>query len=122
MSKLSFVRDARINNDLPRPEILVHPHLDLASQLGVTVERISETIRIATLGDLDQNSAKFSLSDRQVPIRVSLIEDSRKSLSTLENLPVPTSSGITVPLKAIAASTFGECPSRVRRYNQNSRL
>src|SRR5213082_654536 len=31
MSKLSFVRDARINNDLPRPEILVHPHLDLAS-------------------------------------------------------------------------------------------
>src|SRR3989440_562475 len=64
MSRLSFVRDARINNDLPRPEILVHPHLDLASQLGVTVERISETIRIATLGDLDQNSAKFSLSDR----------------------------------------------------------
>src|SRR3989475_71293 len=98
MGALPFVRDARINNDLPRPEILIHPHLDLASQLGVTVERISETIRIATLGDLDQNSAKFSLSDRQVPIRVSLIEDSRKSLSTLEKLPVPTSSGSTVPL------------------------
>ena len=55
----------------------IQPHLDLAAQLGVTVASISETIRIATLGDLDQNSAKFSLADRQVPIRVSLIEDTR---------------------------------------------
>jgi hydrophobe/amphiphile efflux-1 (HAE1) family protein len=122
MATLPFVRDARINNDLPRPEILIHPHLDLASQLGVTVESISETIRIATLGDLDQNSAKFSLSDRQVPIRVSLLEDSRKSLSTLENLPVPTSSGSSVPLKAVADISFGEGPTRVRRYNQSRRL
>ena len=122
MATLPFVRDARINNDLPRPEILIHPHLDLASQLGVTVETISDTIRIATLGDLDQNSAKFSLADRQVPIRVSLTEDSRKSLSTLENLPVPTSKGGTVPLKAVADITFGEGPTRVRRYNQSRRL
>jgi hydrophobe/amphiphile efflux-1 (HAE1) family protein len=122
MGTLSFVRDARINNDLPRPEILIHPHLDLASQLGVTVERISETIRIATLGELDQNSAKFSLADRQVPIRVSLLEESRKSLSTLENLPVPTATGGTVPLKAVADISFGEGPTRVRRYNQSRRL
>ncbi len=122
MATLPFVRDARINNDLPRPEILIHPHLDLASQLGVTVESISDTIRIATLGDLDQNSAKFSLADRQVPIRVSLTEDSRKSLSTLENLPVPTSKGSTVPLKAVADISFGEGPTRVRRYNQTRRL
>jgi hydrophobe/amphiphile efflux-1 (HAE1) family protein len=122
MSTLPFIRDARINNDLPRPEILIHPHLDLASQLGVTVESISETIRIATIGDLDQNSAKFSLADRQVPIRVSLLEDTRKSLTTLENLPVPTSSGSTVPLKAVADISFGEGPTRVRRYNQSRRL
>src|SRR5204863_7459802 len=99
----------------------VHPHLDLASQLGVTVERISETIRIATLGDLDQNSAKFSLADRQVPIRVSLLEESRKSLTTLENLPVPTACGGTVRLTAVADISFGEGPTRVRRYNQSRR-
>ncbi len=122
MSRLPFIRDARINNDLPRPEILVHPHLDLASQLGVTVQSISETIRIATLGELDQNSAKFSLADRQVPIRVSLLESSRKSLATLQDLPVPTASGGTVPLKAVADISFGEGPTRVRRYNQSRRL
>ena len=83
----------RINGDLPRPEIVVHPRLDIAAQLGVSVQSISQTIRIATSGDLPQNGAKFSLSDRQIPIRVSLIESARRDLTTLENLPVPTTSG-----------------------------
>ena len=39
---------------------------------GVTTAALSQTIRIATQGEIDQNSAKFSLSDRQIPIRVSL--------------------------------------------------
>ena len=90
------IRTPRINGDMPRPEIVVHPHLDLAAQLGVSVQSISETIRIATLGDLPQNGAKFSLSDRTIPIRVSLPEKSRTDLATLENLPVPTSSGAPV--------------------------
>lgn len=122
MRELPVLRDARINGDMQRPEIVVRPHLDLAAQLGVTVSSISQTIRIATLGDLDENSAKFSLSDRQVPIRVSLIEDTRRDLTTLENLPVPTATGGTVPLKSVADITFGEGPTRVRRYNQMRRV
>jgi multidrug efflux pump subunit AcrB len=122
MRALPILRDAGIDGDMPRPEILIRPHLDLASQLGVTVASLSETIRIATLGDLDQNSAKFSLADRQVPIRVSLAEDSRRDLTTLENLPVPTAGGGAVPLKAVAEITFGQGPTRVRRYNQERRL
>jgi hydrophobe/amphiphile efflux-1 (HAE1) family protein len=122
MRQLPMLRDAGIDGDMPRPEILIHPHLDLASQLGVTVASLSETIRIATLGELDQNSAKFSVAGRQVPIRVSLAEDTRRDLSTLENLPVPTASGGAVPLKSVADITFGQGPTRVRRYNQARRL
>jgi hydrophobe/amphiphile efflux-1 (HAE1) family protein len=122
MRALPQLRDARINGDLQRPEILIRPRLDLAAQMGVTVASIGQTIRIATLGDLDENSAKFSLSDRQVPIRVSLLEETRRDLSTLENLPVPTSSGGTVPLKAVADITFGQGPTKVRRYNQSRRI
>ena len=122
MRQLPMLRDAGIDGDMPRPEILIHPHLDLASQLGVTVASLSETIRIATLGELDQNSAKFSVAGRQVPIRVSLAEDTRRDLSTLENLPVPTAAGGAVPLKSVADITFGQGPTRVRRYNQARRL
>jgi multidrug efflux pump subunit AcrB len=122
MRSLSEIREPRIRGDLPRPEIVVHPRLDIAAQLGVSVQNISETIRIATLGDLPQNGAKFSLSDRQIPIRVSLVESARRDLTTLENLPVPTASGKSVPLKSVADLSFGQGPSAVRRYNQSRRL
>jgi multidrug efflux pump subunit AcrB len=122
MRGLNEIRSPRINGDLPRPEIVVHPRLDLAAQMGVSVQSISETIRIATLGDLPQNGAKFALSDRTIPIRVSLPEKSRRDLTTLENLPVPTSSGASVPLKSVADLSFGQGPSAVRRYNQSRRL
>lgn len=122
MRQLPELRDPRVNGDMQRPEVLVRPRLDLASELGVSVAAISQTIRIATLGDLPQNAAKFSLSDRQIPIRVSLLEESRRDLSTLENLPVRTATGATVPLKAVAEITFGEGPSVIRRYNQSRRV
>jgi len=122
MRALRELRDTRIRGDLPRPEIVVHPRLNIAAQLGVSVQSISETIRIATLGDLPQNGAKFSLSDRQIPIRVSLIESARRDLTTLENLPVPTASGASVPLKSVAFLSFGQGPSALRRYNQSRRV
>jgi multidrug efflux pump subunit AcrB len=122
MRGLKELKEPRINGDLPRPEIRIHPRLDIAAQLGVTVSSISQTIRIATLGDLPQNAAKFSLSDRQIPIRVSLVESARRDISTLENLPVPTASGASVPLKTVASISFGEGPTRVRRYNQSRRI
>ena len=122
MQKLPELTEARINGDLQRPEIIIKPRLDLAAQLGVTVQSISQTILIATIGDLPQNGAKFSLADRQVPIRVSLVERSRRDLTTLENLPVPTATGSTVPLKAVADISFGTGPTRVRRFNQSRRV
>jgi multidrug efflux pump subunit AcrB len=122
MQDLKEIRTPRIRGDLPRPEIIVHPRFDVAAQLGVSVQAISQTIRIATLGDLPQNGAKFALSDRQIPIRVSLLQSSRKDLTTLENLPVPTASGSAVPLKTVADLSFGQGPSAVRRYNQTRRV
>jgi multidrug efflux pump subunit AcrB len=122
MRTLKELKEPRIDGEMARPELVVHPHLDVAAQLGVTVANISETVRLATLGDLPQNNAKFSLPDRQIPIRVSLIESARRNLSAIENLPVRTTSGGAVPLKAVADIGFGQGPSRVRRYNQVRRI
>jgi multidrug efflux pump subunit AcrB len=112
----------RVNGDLLRPEITIKPRMDLAADLGVTTAALSQTIRIATLGDIDQNSGKFSLADRQIPIRVSLSETSRKSLSTIENLPVPTATGGSVPLKTVAEISFGAGPTVIQRTNQIRRI
>jgi len=122
MKSLPGVRAPRIEGDLPRPEITITPRLDLAADLGVTTQALSQTIRIATLGDIDQNAAKFSLSDRQIPIRVMLDENSRRSLSTIQNLPVQTSRGGSVPLNVVAEIGFGAGPSEIQRYNQERRV
>jgi multidrug efflux pump subunit AcrB len=122
MSRLKEIRAPRVNADLRRPELLIRPQLDLAAQLGVTTTALSQTIRIATMGDIDQNSAKFSLSDRQVPIRVMLPENSRRDLQTIRNLPVPTASGGSVPLSRVAEISFGSGPTTIQRYNQNRRI
>ena len=122
MQGIRELRAPRVAGEQVRPEISIKPHFDLAAQLGVTTAALSQTIRIATIGDIVQNSAKFSLSDRQVPIAVSLAQSERRDMSTLENLPVPTSSGGSVPLKSVAEISFGSGPASINRTNQVRRL
>lgn len=122
MESVPGLRAPRVGSNLAQPEITIKPRFDLAADLGVTTSALSQTIRIATLGEIEQNSAKFSLSDRQVPITVSLSENARRDITTLENLPVPTSNGGSVPLKAVAEIGFGSGPTTILRSNQVRRL
>ena len=122
METIPGLRAPRVGSNLAQPEITIKPRFDLAADLGVTTAALSQTIRIATLGEIEQNSAKFSLSDRQVPITVSLSENARRDISTLENLPVPTTSGGSVPLKSVAEIGFGSGPTTILRSNQVRRL
>jgi len=112
----------RIDYDLQRPELIITPREDLAAQLGVTTQSLSQAVRIATLGDIDQNAARFSLSDRQIPIRVRLAENERRDVNTIRNLPVPTGSGGSVPLERVADISFGMGPTSIERYNQTRRV
>ncbi|HEX8363871.1 MAG TPA: efflux RND transporter permease subunit [Allosphingosinicella sp.] len=116
------LRAPRIAGDLRRPEITIRPRLDLMADMGVTTQAMSQAIRVATQGEIDQASARFSLSDRQVPIRVTLNENSRRNLSTIENMPVPTASGNSVPLRVVADISFGAGPSVIQRINQERRV
>jgi HAE1 family hydrophobic/amphiphilic exporter-1 len=122
MSALHDLRGVSSEDGLPRPEIRITPRFDLAAQLGVTVADISQTIRIATLGDLLQNDAKFTLPNRQIPILVSLRRSARADLATLENLPVPTAAGGSVPLKSVADFSFGEGPTSIHSRDQHLRI
>ncbi len=122
MATLPELVAPRIAGELNRPEIVIKPRLDLAADMGVTTAALSSAIRIATLGDIDQNSAKFSLSDRQIPIRVALEEDARARLSTIQNLPVATQNGGSVPLGVVADITFGSGPTRIQRLNLQRRI
>ncbi|MFO6446734.1 efflux RND transporter permease subunit [Erythrobacter sp. NE805] len=112
----------RISADLNRPEIIITPREKIAAELGVTTAALSQTIRIATLGEIEQNAARFSLSDRQIPIMVRLSDEARGDFTTIQNLPVPLANGGSVPLSRVADISFGSGPTAIQRYNQNRRV
>jgi len=103
---------------IARPEIVVTPRPDEAALLGVSASAISQAVRVATIGDVDQNLPKYNLGDRQIPIRLQLTEDAREDLSVIQNLRVPTASGATVPLSAVANVEFGAGPASVTRRDR----
>jgi multidrug efflux pump subunit AcrB len=104
---------------IARPEIVVTPRPDQAALAGVSAQAISQAVRVATLGDVDQALAKYNLGDRQIPIRILLSPEAREDLSVIENLRIPTASGATVPLSAVADIQFGSGPSQVLRRDRS---
>jgi len=104
-----------------RPELRVVPKFDVAARLGVAPSRIAETIRVATIGDIDANLAKFNAGDRLVPIRVQIEEDARTDMQRLKNLRVTNSNGTAIPMAAVADIDFGRGPSSINRYDRQRR-
>ncbi|MCH9766078.1 MAG: efflux RND transporter permease subunit [Alphaproteobacteria bacterium] len=108
--------------ELDRPELRVYPKTDVAAELGVTTEAISEAVRIATIGDISANLAKFDVGDRQVPIRVQLKEAARENRQLIENIRVGTASGKTVPLTTVARFELDQGPTSIDRYDRTRRV
>ncbi|QFR33650.1 efflux RND transporter permease subunit [Ancylobacter sp. TS-1] len=121
-SSVKGLSNVQTSAALERPELRVVPKLAEAAELGVSVADIAQTVRIATIGDVSQNLAKFSAGDRQVPIRVQLDETARARLSTFETLKVRTAAGTAVPLSAVADLSFGTGPSSLDRYDRARRV
>jgi multidrug efflux pump subunit AcrB len=108
--------------ELDRPELRVVPITDVAAELGVSTEAISEAVRIATIGDIGANLAKFDVGDRQVPIRVQLDEAARGERQMLESLKVATGAGAAVPLSAVARFELAQGPTAIDRYDRMRRV
>ena len=104
---------------IARPEIIVTPKPDQAARAGVSAGAISQAVRVATIGDIDQSLPKYNLGDRQVPIRLRLTDDARENMSVLETLRVPSSHGGSVPLNAVADVKFGAGPSQISRQDRS---
>ncbi len=106
---------------LPRPELQIRPHKDEIARLGITPQQIAQTVRVATIGDIDAQLTKISLDDRQIPIRVQMALDVRRDLAAIRALKVQTATGQTVPLYSIADVDYSEGPSSIKR-NARSRV
>ncbi|KPF46448.1 efflux RND transporter permease subunit [Rhizobium sp. AAP43] len=104
---------------LPRPELQIRPRADEAARLGITAQQIAQTIRVATIGDVDAALPKISLDNRQIPIRVQASLDLRRDFAALGALKIRTASGATVPLSSVAEISYSEGVSSIKRNDRN---
>ena len=118
MRPLPVVANVVSGATLNRPELRIYPRRDLAVRLGVSTESLSETIRVATIGDVGPALAKFDAGDRTIPIRVLLEEKSRADQQVLEQIRIPSQRGVGVPLVALADISFGEGATNIVRYDR----
>src|SRR5262245_8670004 len=119
MQALPAFSNVIANVAVDRPEIRIQPELDLAIRFGVVTEGLADTIRVATIGDVGPNLARFDAGSRLVPIRVLLRADARANPQALEQLGVPTARGMIVPLSTIAQVEFGHGPITIGRFDRS---
>ncbi|MFI5015831.1 MAG: efflux RND transporter permease subunit, partial [Hyphomicrobiales bacterium] len=108
--------------ELDRPELRIAPKPLIAADLGVSTEALSETIRVATLGDVEANLAKFDAGERLIPIRVELDQRARADIGLLQALRVATGGGGSVPLSAVADFEMSRGPTAINRYDRTRRV
>jgi multidrug efflux pump subunit AcrB len=119
MKRIPIIANVISETSLDRPELRIQPRADLAARLGVSTEGLSETIRVATIGDVGPALAKFDAGDRLVPIRVQLEDAARADLQLLEQLRVPLGGGRGgVPLSVVADIKLDQGPTSINRYDR----
>jgi hydrophobe/amphiphile efflux-1 (HAE1) family protein len=122
MNATGKFRAVSSNAALDRPEVIVAPDMERLAELGISTAALSEALRVSTIGDIDENLAKFTVGDRQIPIRVQLDEKAKDDISVVSTLPVPTPSGVSVPLSSVANIHFSQGPSSIQRFNRERRV
>jgi multidrug efflux pump subunit AcrB len=121
MKRIPLIANVISETSLDRPELRIQPRADLAARLGVSTESLSQTIRVATIGDVGPALAKFDAGDRLVPIRVQLEDGARGDLPMLEQLRVPLGQHGEkggVPLSVVADIKLDQGPTSINRYDR----
>ncbi|VEP11830.1 Cation/multidrug efflux pump [Hyella patelloides LEGE 07179] len=122
MSDISGLVEIDSSLSLVKPELIIEPNAQRATDLGVSVQAIANTASLALIGDTDSNLAKFNLSDRQIPIRVQIDPKQRENIQNIQNLLIPGDNDRLVPLKSVARIRLGSGPAEIERFNRNRRV
>ena len=104
------------------PELLIRPKPDEAARLGVSIDTIATAARVATIGDIDANVAKFNDGSQRVPIRVRLPETARSNLDVIRAMRLPTAGGRSTTLGSVADVSFQAGPAEIQRFDRMRRM
>lgn len=121
-AEVPALQNVQSTASLVRPELRIIPRPAEAAALGVSPTEIASVLRIATLGDMSQNLAKFSDGGRLIDIKVVMPPTSRHDLASLETLLLRGNGGSVVPLALVADIEMGVGPTSIQRQNRERQV
>lgn len=97
------------------PEVQVKVNRANASQYGLTAAQISTALKGTISGT---TATTYRYQGNEINVVISGDETLKSSISNLEQTPIPTASGISVPLGEVATITMDRGPTTINRTNQ----
>ncbi len=115
LQETGLLVDTNTDYKLGQPEVQWLPNRALATQRGVTIQTISDTIS-AAIGGI--RTTKFTEDGRRYDVRLRLKADERSKPEDVLNLQVRNIHGEIIPLKDIVEQKTSSTPQSITRRNR----
>lgn len=101
------------------PQIIVKYNRDAMAHYQLNVEDVNQVIRAAFAGDV---AGTIYENERRYDLTVRLRDEGRRDLSDVQQLLIPTPTGLQVPLYQVANVEIKEGPNQIQREDAKRRI
>jgi HAE1 family hydrophobic/amphiphilic exporter-1 len=96
-------------------EFGIHVNREKANNLGLNFSQIAGVVRTSVLGS---DASRLSSYGKEYDITLKMAEARTETINDILNLPLTTTRGVTIPLRAVADFSFERSPSEIKRLDQ----
>ena len=119
ISKDPRVRDVTSNSNAGTPQAKIVVDRDKAADLGVSSSDVASTLSTLFNGS---DVTKYDSGNDRYDVRISLEDEERKTLDSLDDIYVLSSTNQLVPLSQVTKKVIGTTSSSLHRYNKQSQI
>ncbi|MGH9463655.1 MAG: efflux RND transporter permease subunit, partial [Vicinamibacteria bacterium] len=115
MDNVPGIAEAQISRREGTPELRIHADRDKAATMGLNVSDLANTLRTTVGGRI---ASQFRERGKEYNILVRLKEEDRQQLESVEQIPMYTPVGQTVPVESLVRMERTEGPVSIERQDQ----
>jgi len=119
MDNVPGVAEAQVSRREGTPEMRIHADREKAATMGLNVSDLADTLRTTVGGRI---ASRFRERGREYNILVRLQERDRQQLESVEQIPMNTPVGQSVPLESLVRMERTEGPVSIDRQDQERLL
>lgn len=113
------VTDLNVEQQIERPQLIIHPRRTLMTQYGITLPQFAEFVNAAIGGETVSQVQK---GNQSLDLTVRVADDDLTTIERMKTLLIDTSDGRQVPLTDVAEVLSNAGPNTVNRENAQRKL